>query len=412
MINKRIVILAHYYYPDVASTGQLLKELAEYLTSDFNVTVICTVPSYTGKIDEKYKDQKSYIENINNVNVIRVRVPEFNKNRNVSRIINIISYYLYAKMVIKRLKNVDIVFALSQPPILGGLLGIYAKRKLQAKLIYNIQDFNPEQIMVVNHNLNKILIKALMYLDKSTCKKSDLIITVGRDLVETLGNRFNNKNVPKNIMINNWTNEDEIYPLDCQDERIKEFKAKYNLNNKKVVMYSGNIGLYYDLENIIKVIGEFKENKSVVFVFVGEGTKKEELVEYVDNHKIKNVVFIPYQEKNNLNVSLNSGDIHLCVNAKGIKGVSCPSKYYGIAACGKPVIGVLEVGSEIHSTISEISNGYLSEPGDYNSLKKNIQLALESEDLEKMGLRGYTHFINNLTKEKSLSKYKKAIEEL
>ena len=30
------------------------------------------------------------------------------------------------------------------------------------------------------------------------------------------------------------------------------------------------------------------------------------------------------------------------VNAKGIKGVSCPSKYYGLASAAKPVIGVLE----------------------------------------------------------------------
>ena len=45
-------------------------------------------------------------------------------------------------------------------------------------------------------------------------------------------------------------------------------------------MYSGNIGLYYDLENIIKVIGEFKEREDVVFAFVGDGTVKNEIEEY------------------------------------------------------------------------------------------------------------------------------------
>ena len=43
---------------------------------------------------------------------------------------------------------------------------------------------------------------------------------------------------------------------------------------------------------------------------------------------MENVVFIPYQDKDDLIYSLNAGDVHWCVNAKGIKGVSCPSNVY------------------------------------------------------------------------------------
>ena len=41
-----------------------------------------------------------------------------------------------------------------------------------------------------------------------------------------------------------------------------------------------------------------------------------------------NVIFIPYQNKINLIYSLNAGDVQWCVNAKGIKGVNCPSNVY------------------------------------------------------------------------------------
>ena len=40
---------------------------------------------------------------------------------------------------------------------------------------------------------------------------------------------------------------------------------------------------------------------------------------------MSNVKFIPYQYKEDLIYSLNAGDVHWCVNAKGIKGVSCHS---------------------------------------------------------------------------------------
>lgn len=44
--------------------------------------------------------------------------------------------------------------------------------------------------------------------------------------------------------------------------------------------------------------------------------------------QLDNVTFIPYQDKADLIYSLNAGDVHWCVNAKGIKGVSCSSNVY------------------------------------------------------------------------------------
>ena len=37
--KKKILIYAHYYDPDVASTGQILQDLAEGMLSDFDATV-------------------------------------------------------------------------------------------------------------------------------------------------------------------------------------------------------------------------------------------------------------------------------------------------------------------------------------------------------------------------------------
>lgn len=183
-----------------------------------------------------------------------------------------------------------------------------------------------------------------MWFDKFSCKRSNLIITVGRDLVETVEKRFAGKKVPKTVMINNWIDEKEIYPLDADNEKVLEFKKKYGLDGKFVIMYSGNIGLYYDLEKLIKVLKQFrkgytltgvyeegpktKDGREVIFAFVGAGSVLDKLVLYSKKHHFENIVFIPYQDKADLIYSLNAGDVHWCVNAKGIKGVSCPSNVY------------------------------------------------------------------------------------
>ena len=88
--KKNLLIYAHYYIPDTASTGQILRELAEGMLDKFNITVICVVPSYLGTIEDKYKTQKYYEEEINGVKVLRIRVPEFSKTNKKSRVKNIV----------------------------------------------------------------------------------------------------------------------------------------------------------------------------------------------------------------------------------------------------------------------------------------------------------------------------------
>lgn len=412
--KKNLLIYAHYYIPDTASTGQIVRELAEGMLDKFNITVICVVPSYLGTIEEEYKERKFYKENINGVNVLRVRVPEFSKTNKISRIKNILAYFFRAMFATFKVGKMDYVFSISQPPILGGLLGVWGKWMKKAKFIYNIQDFNPEQVLAVNYSKSKFVTDVMMMLDKFSCKQSDLIITVGRDLVETVNKRFNYKNVPKTMMINNWIDETEIYPVDSNHPKVIEFKKKYHLENKFIFMYSGNIGLYYDLDNLIKVIRNFSsetktaDGREVAFAFVGAGSILEKLKAYVNENNMNNVVFIPYQDKNDLIYSLNAGDVHWCVNAKGIKGVSCPSKYYGLAAVGKPIIGVLESGSEIRSLIEETLGGLCCEPGEYELVEKNIRWFIENAeniDLKDMGNKNRKNLLKHLTKNMSLNKY-------
>lgn len=369
--KKKLLVIPHYFYPDVASTGQLVTELCEELQKEFAITVICPVPSYTGVIDKKYKDKRFYFEKHMDIDVIRVRVPEFVKGKKISRIWNILIYFINAIIAIIKSGKQDVILTISQPPILGGVLGVIAKKIKKAKFIYNIQDFNPEQIEVVGYFKNKIVIGVARAIDKYSCKKADIVVVVGRDMKGTLRKRFK-KNIPDNIVINNWSDDTKIYPLDRENEKVIEFKKKYSLMDKFVIMYSGNIGLYYDLENIIKVIAEFKDRDDMVFAFVGDGAVKQKLIEYCNFNNISNIRFIPYQKKENLIYSLNAGDVHLVSNMKGIKGVSVPSKIYSVIAANKMILGILEDDTEARSLIEKYHCGICCNPGDYDAIKKSV----------------------------------------
>ena len=429
--KKKLLIFAHYYAPDTASTGQILQDQAEGMTRDFDVTVVCVVPSYGGTIGPKYKTKKYYFEELNGVKIIRVRVPEFSKSNKMSRIRNILAYFFGALGASRKAGEQDYVFTISQPPVLGGVLGVLGKWQKRAKLIYCIQDFNPEQIMAVGYFKNKLALNGLMAVDKFSCRRADLVVTVGRDLVDTLKKRFEGGRIPRYVMINNWIDEKEVYPLPENHEKVLAFKREYGLDGKFVIMYSGNLGLYYDLENLIGVLDSFKkgydsdgtyregpktpDGREVVFAFVGAGSVKDKLIAYAEENRFENIVFIPYQDKEDLVYSLNAGDVHWCVNAKGIKGVSCPSKAYGIMGAGKPMIGVLESGSEVRMLIEEIGCGKCCDPGDYEGVGRIIRGFIErggTQEEAQMGMRGRKYLEAHLTKEVGVEKYKKAILEL
>ena len=418
--KKRLLIYAHYYVPDVASTGQILRELAEGLLDTFDVTVICVVPSYEGTIAPEYQKKRFYREEIGGVQVLRIRVPAFSKADKGSRIRNILGYFFGAMRATFMVGKQDYVFSISQPPILGGLLGVWGKWMKRARFIYNIQDFNPEQVMAVGYSKSGLVLKAMMALDKFSCRRSSLVITVGRDLVDTMHRRFRGKRVPKTALINNWIDESAVRPLRLDDAGVAEFRRQYGLEGKFVVMYSGNIGLYYDLENLMNVMAEVKPGtrtpagREVAFAFVGAGSVLDSLKAIAAEKKMDNVVFIPYQDKDKLPSSLNAADVHWCVNARGIKGVSCPSKFYGIAAAAKPVLAVLEEGSEVRMLIDETRCGLSAEPGDYAAIAQNLHAIIAMDgtaELAEMGSRGCEYLQRHLTRAVSIDKYRKAILE-
>ncbi|MBP5683210.1 MAG: glycosyltransferase, partial [Bacteroidales bacterium] len=199
-------------------------------------------------------------------------------------------------------------------------------------------------------------------------------------------------------------------PLPMDDEKVMAFRKQYGLEGKFVIMTSGNIGLYYDFENILKIMEEHKSNKDIVFMFVGDGLVKPKLQAYAQEKHLDNVVFAPFQKKEDLIYSLNAADVHIVTNAKGIKGVSVPSKIYGILAVNKPIWGILEKGSEAWRIIEDSKCGVLVEAGDYDGMHNSLkEIIKDGKMFVDRYSTGREYLMQHLTKEKSINAYRDAL---
>ncbi|WP_100486943.1 glycosyltransferase family 4 protein [Sporolactobacillus pectinivorans] len=405
-MKKKIVFVINYFYPDPASTGQLLTELCLALQHDFQITVIAAKPgnnsatsAYAGGLFEEGALQQ--------IRIIRLKLPGLNKASKLSRIKYILMYFILATIALLRERSVAIIYTISTPPVLGGVIGTIGKFLKRSKHVYNIQDFNPEQAEAVGYSKNHLIYTAARVVDNFSCRHANNIILVGHDMAETLKHRFMSGKLPRYQVINNWTDESDIAPLPKSEVHIARFLEENGLSGKFIVMYSGNLGLYYDLENLIKVARSFSKIKDLVFVFIGEGAVKPQMKHYVDEEALTNVSFLPFQPKKFIRYSLNAADVHLVVNQRGIKGVSVPSKIYGVMAAGKPVLGVLERGSEAERLISDSDCGRVVEPQDYEGVAGLIRYFynLDQESRKEIGFRGRAYLEQNLKKEHSIAKY-------
>lgn len=411
MLRKRkITFVINYFYPDLAATSQLMTELTGRLQNDFDITVIAAQPGYAGENNNSKKlFEEDYLESIK---VVRIKLPAVDKNSKVSRIKYISSYFLLANIALLKEKGTDVIFTISQPPVLGGLIGTIGKLLKRSRHIYSVHDFNPEQAQAVAYTNNQAVFKIAKAIDKLNCSYADQVLLVGEDMAETLKGRFVDQKVPNHTVISNWTDEEAIVPLEKDEPAIQEFLDTHGLQDKFIVMYSGNLGLYYDLENLIQVAKQFTDQPDIVFLFIGEGAVKQRIQEYAEQNNLENVRFLPYQPKEFLKYSLNAADVHLVVNQKGIKGVSVPSKIYGVMAAGKPVLGVLEQRSEVQRLIFESGAGVVIEPQDYRGIVHAINYlrSLDPAELKAMGLKGRAYLEENLTRDTSINKYRDVLQ--
>ncbi len=412
-MKKKIVFVINYFHPDYASTGQLMTELCIHIKDEFEITVIAAQPGYSQDTYSGKSKQKIETEYWNGMKIVRVQLPQVNKRSKLSRMKYILQYFVLANIALLKERSVDLIYTISQPPILGGLIGTIGKISKRSKHVYNIQDFNPEQAAAVNYTGGTVH-KIAKKIDQLNCRFSDHIILVGNDMKQTLENRFGKNHQLSHSVINNWTDENEIIPLSKNNTNVSSFLKEHNLEDKFVIMYSGNLGLYYDLENLIKVSSELQSIPDIHFLYIGEGASKKEMQDYVSKENLRNVTFLPYQPKESIKYSLNVADVHLVVNQKGIKGVSVPSKIYGVMAAGKPILGVLEQGSEAEFLISTSHSGLVSEPQDYVHFVENIKTIynLTNEERLEMGMRGRQYLDAHLKKELSLNKYKKTLNDI
>lgn len=379
--RAKLWIVTELYAPEETSTGYVLTRIAEALSGDFDVHVLCGQPTYSAR-----GSRAPRAELLNGVQVKRCAGMTFDKNRLLGRLLNsatvAMSMFLNAVMQVGR--N-DLVLVVTNPPILP-LLAVVASKLRAARVVLLVHDVYPD-VMIATGMIaaNSLWASIGFALNRWLYRHVARIIVLGRDMAELAKSKLPRALWNQVVVIPNWADVDLITP---EPRSTNSLLRELGIAEQSVVLYAGNMGRPNDLDVLVEAADRLRANAAIRFVFLGAGVRRTRLESQLRNRSLCNAVLLEPRPRSEQRLFLNACDVAVVSLVRGMRGVGVPSRLYNIFAAGRPAIVIGDDSSEAALLVKEIGAGWVVEPGDVDKLVSAIADALSVPDrLRTMGAR-------------------------
>jgi glycosyltransferase involved in cell wall biosynthesis len=396
--RSRILVLNQYYWPGVEATAQLLAQLCEALAREYDVTVV------TGHL---YGHELPAEEMRNGVRIVRVRSTAYERSRLHLRAANYASYLGDTVLTALRGERPDLVLCMTDPPVVGDV-GLVVARRFGAPLLVISQDVFPEIAERVKRLEQPVVVGALRRLVALYLKRADRIVAIG----ETMKLRLEQKGASEGrvVVIPNWVDTSELRP----GPRANAWSARYGLDERFVVMHSGNIGHAQDLDTLVRAATFLRDLDRLRIVVIGFGARHGEMTRLAQRLEVTGTVqFLDYQPREVLPLSLAAADLHYVGLARGLAGYVVPSRVYGILAVGRPVLVSADRESETVRLVEEADCGVVVPPGRPELVAGVIRDVVEGRlSLDGRGDRGRAWVEREADRVVAFDRYRRVVGEL
>jgi colanic acid biosynthesis glycosyl transferase WcaI len=393
--RPRLLVLNQYYWPGVEATANLLAELCEALTAEYDVTAV--VGAAQGEPERSVRE---------GVTILRVNSTTYDRTQLSRRATNYFTYISGAVRKALALPRPDVVLCMTDPPFIGAAARIVARR-FRVPLVVVSQDVFPEIAVRLGRLRSPLVVGALRALIASSLRDADRVVVIG----ETMSRRIEEKGVePARIrVIPNWGDAERITP----QPRDNEWAQAHGLADRFVVMHSGNVGHAQDLDTLIRAAGLLRDLDDLRIVIVGLGARHEELERLAEVLDVDSVIFLPYQPREVLPQSLASADVHFVGLARGLSGFVVPSRIWGVLAAGRPVLAAADDDSETASLVRETGCGIAVPAGEPLRLAEAIRACYDGvHDLDEMGRRARAYAEAKADRSYAVARYRSVLEEV
>ena len=349
---KRLLIHSLVFGPDGVSTAYLYNDIAAaFAAAGWSVKVVTTTPHFNppkpdatsensprGSSAEGLTPPSTSVDGPPAIEprVLRpsgrdlcggctikvVRIPMRRFRHIWSRLLGFAWWHLASFFVILLGKRPDVILSPSPPPTVG-LLNVWLGWLKRCKVVYNVQEIYPD----ILQNIHGLPLKVMRRLERRIYDGSDAVITIDTVFRDTIAPRF--KHPERLHIIPNFVDTELYKPLRCAqndsgDDRI-------------ILLYAGNVGLAQDWDVLLE-LAEKTAELPVEYRVVGDGLRKDCLLEGIAARHLSNIAVLPYQPREKMPALLAESDADFIFMNPKMDRQGFPSKVYTIMACARPLI--------------------------------------------------------------------------
>ena len=413
----RILIYGLNYSPELTGIGKYTGEMAVWLAERGHEVRVVTAPPYypAWRIRDDYRGAWYRTEGALGQPVVH-RTPLYVPARptGIKRIVHLVSFMIGSLPVLLRETywQPEIVFTV-EPTFFCAPLTLFVAKSAGAAAWLHVQDFEVDAAFELGLLPAKGPIHdAALRIEKFFTYAFDRVSGISPRMVE----RAHSKGLPSSriVLFPNWVDVDAIYPIESHANRSnlirRELAAQVEgIENKIILLYSGNMGAKQGLELLAPLAETFETDPRIHFIFCGDGAFRKRLESLVAH--LSNVTLLPLQPLERLNDLLNAADIHLLPQRASAADLVMPSRLSAMLSSGRPIIATAHPGTQVAIVVE--GRGLVVLPEDLEALRSAVLRLVEDRELRfKLGAAAREYAVQHLGKHNVLAQFERDLEAL
>ncbi|MFV0264619.1 MAG: colanic acid biosynthesis fucosyltransferase WcaI [Kluyvera sp.] len=344
----KILVYGINYSPELTGIGKYTGEMVEWMAQQGHEVRVITAPPYypEWQVGVNYSSWR-YRREVGDATVWRCPLYVPKQPSTLKRLLHLGSFALssfFPLMAQRRWKPDRIIGVV---PTLFCTPGMRLLAKLSgARTLLHIQDYEVDAMlglgMAGKGNGGKVA-KLASAFERSGLHNVDNVSTISRSMM----NKACEKGVAaeKVIFFPNWSEVSRF--REVPETLVMALRERLGLPaERKIILYSGNIGEKQGLESVITAAEQLRE-QPWLFAIVGQGGGKARLEKMAAERGLDNVRFLPLQSYEDLPALLAIGDCHLVIQKRGAADAVLPSKLTNILAVGGNAVITAEPQTEL-----------------------------------------------------------------
>lgn len=401
----RVLLITQYFYPENFKSNDIAFELAK---RGHEVEVLTGIPNYPeGSFYKGYGVFKKRNEVVNGVHITRVyNIPRGKKSSKLALVFNYLSFAFNASLralfiaVFKKKYDAIIVHQVS--PIFQAIPAIILGKLTKTKVYTWVLDAWPEAFVSGSGIKNCVILSVLNSITRWVYKGSSRILISSKRFIDSVNKKGDFTN--KVIYFPNWSEDMVLKGEPCELPKLPD---------GFIIMIAGNIGVSQNLNSIVSAAKELQDIPDVKWVFIGDGSRRLWLEEYIKENKLEDTVFclgrFPYSMMPSFYSCADAMLVSLNEDFEDLRMV-VPARLQSYMSAGKPILAMIGIGGR--EIVEEAECGYAVGGSDYIRLADILRnKVLPNKDIfAHKGMKGRDYFLKFFTKETCINNLEVIIE--